>query len=118
CDIGTDNDHVAIDGRRRRDAVLSRIVWFSAKNTGEVHLAARAEGGAEAPVAPIETDESRIDGRGVDEIVHYRDAATGEVAVVGIAANLQIDSPHLCSCFSVESDHETARSRQVEMAFR
>src|SRR4029453_18289373 len=109
CDIGTDDDQVAIYGRRRSDAVLSRIVWLPSKPTGEIDLPAGAESGAEAPVASIETNESRIDRRDVDEIVSHCQSTTGEVAVVGIAANFQIDAPDLSSSFSVEGDHQTAR---------
>ena len=62
----------------------------------------------------VQADKACINRGRIDAIVGHCHAATGEIAVVGVAANLQVRPPDLRPCVCIESNHQAARSRQIQ----
>ena len=62
----------------------------------------------------VQADKACINRGRIDEIIGHGHAATGEIAVVGVAANLQINPPDLFPCVGIEGDHQPPRSGQIQ----
>ena len=65
-------------------------------------------------VTAVEADEASIDRADVQTIALYRGTAIGEIAVVDIARNAEVDSPELCASLCIERGDRAEGSRQVE----